>query len=128
MILDVEGIALTSVHHVDLHLCYTVPYNLGENPMRFSDTARQALVEAKNRFGSYAYNDKGADEVMDVNALVRELKKLPIPKMSVELKHLSTRTDCPLDPAVLLRSLLGSLDEDETYASLFEDPEIAEYY
>ena len=96
--------------------------------MRFSDTARLALIEAKDQFGSYSYYDKGASEVMDVNTLVRDLKKLPVPKMSVELKHLATRTDCPLDPSVLLRDILGSLDDDETYASLFEDPEIAEHY
>lgn len=96
--------------------------------MRFSDTAHLALIEAKDKFGSYPYYDKGASEVIDVNVLVRELKKLPIDKMIAELKHLGARSDCPLDPSVLLRDILGSLDDDEKYASLFEDPEIAEYY
>ncbi len=96
--------------------------------MRFSDTARLALIEAKDQFGSYSYYDKGASEVMDVDALVRNLKKLPIDKVLTELKHLAARTDCPLDPSVLLRDILGSLDDDESYEALFEDQELAEYY
>lgn len=96
--------------------------------MRFSDTAHLALIEAKDQFGSYSYYDKGASEVMDVDALVRELKKLPIDEMITELKHLGARTDCPLDPPVLLRDILGSLDDDEKYAVIFDDDELMEDY
>jgi hypothetical protein len=96
--------------------------------MRYSDLAQDKLAEAKNLFGSYAYGDKGADEVMDVGELVTELKKLPIPDMIAELKHLADRADCALDPTILVRSILGSLDSDSAYDALFEDEDLAEHY
>lgn len=96
--------------------------------MRFSDLAYAELAATKDQFGSYAYHDKGADEVMDVGSLVRELKRLPVETALVELKHLAARTDCALDPAILIRSILGSLDADEKYDLLFEDEDLAELY
>lgn len=96
--------------------------------MRFSDLAKTKLAEAKDRFGSYSYNDKGPDEVMEVGELVRELKRLPVDKAAEELKHLGAREDCALDPSMLVRSILHSLDENEDYESLFEDDDLMEHY
>lgn len=96
--------------------------------MRFSDLAQSKLAEAKDLFGSYAYNDKGPEEVMEVGELVGELKKLRLDEMIAELKHLGAREDCALDPAMLVASILGSLDSDDTYDALFEDEDLAEYY
>ena len=96
--------------------------------MIFSDRARLALIEAKDQFGSYSYNDKGPDEVMDVDELVRELKKLPTDTMITQLLHLASRTDCPLDPSALVTSILHSLDEDEKYDALFENEDLCEHY
>lgn len=96
--------------------------------MRFSDLAKSKLAEAKDQFGSYTYNDKGPDEVLEVGELVRELKKLSLDQMITELKHLGAREDCALDPAMLVTSILGSLDSDDKYDALFEDEVLAEYY
>lgn len=96
--------------------------------MRFSDLAKTKLAQAKDQFGSYSYNDKGPDEVMDVAELVIEVKRLPIDQMISELLHLATREDCALDPAALVRSILGDLDSDDRYEALFEDEELGQYY
>jgi hypothetical protein len=96
--------------------------------MRFSDLAKSKLAEAKEQFGSYSYNDKGPDEVMDVDELVREIKRLPVEKALEELKHLAAREDCALDPTSLVSSILHSLDDDEKYDSLFEDEDLSEHY
>lgn len=96
--------------------------------MRFSDLAKAKLAQAKDQFGSYTYNDKGPDEVMDVRELVIELKRLPIDQMISELLHLAKREDCALDPQALVSSILGSLDSDDRYDALFEDEDLCQYY
>lgn len=96
--------------------------------MRFSDLAKTKLAEAKDQFGSYSYNDKGPDEVMDVGELVREIKRLPLEEISEELKHLGAREDCALDPTSLVGSILHRLDGDDAYESIFEDDDLMEHY
>ena len=96
--------------------------------MRFSDLAREKLIEAKDDFGSYSYNDKGPDEVMDVGELVGEFKKLSIEDAITELTHLAAREDCPLDPTMLVSSIMHSLDGLPEYDPLFEDEELSEHY
>ena len=96
--------------------------------MNFSDRARLALIEAKDQFGKYSYDDKGPDEVMDVDELVRELKKLHIDTIITQLLHLANRTDCPLDPTALVSSILHSLDGEEKFDPLFENEELSEHY
>ena len=96
--------------------------------MRFSDLAKTKLAEAKDQFGSYSYNDKGPSEVMDVDELVREIKKLSLIDASTELKHLASRTDCLLDPSMLVMEILHSLDDNPAYETLFEDEELMEHY
>ena len=96
--------------------------------MRFSDLAKDKLVESHKQFGEYTYYDKGAHEAVDVDELVLELKKITIPNAIIELKHLAQRTDCPLDPQNLVCSILGSLDDNDKYDDLFEDEELVQYY
>lgn len=96
--------------------------------MRFSDTARLTLIEAKERFGSYKYNEAGPSEVMNVGSLVKKLAALPISEAETELLHLATRTDCPLDPARLVCSILVYVDDQENFQNLFENPKLVQYY
>lgn len=96
--------------------------------MRFSDTARLALIEANNRFGSYKYNESSPNEVMNVGSLVKKLKILPIEDATTELLHLAQRSDCPLDPAELVKSILVYVDDQENFKSLFDNPELVQYY
>lgn len=96
--------------------------------MRFSDTARLAINEAKDKFGTYSYYDKGASEVMDVDGLVRKLRKMKNQDIVTELKHLAARTDCDLEPSLLVRDILGSIDDDEKFNDVFEDEELMEHY
>jgi len=96
--------------------------------MRFSDTARQDLIEAKERFGSYKYYESGPDEVMNVSSLVKKLSLLSISDAETELLHLATRTDCPLDPGCLVRSILVHVDDQENFKGLFDNSELVKYY
>lgn len=89
--------------------------------MRFSDEARLALVEAKESFGSYVYNDKGPDEVMDVRELFLKIRTLSVDKAIDELVHLAQRTDCPLDPSRLAFSIASEMEEDEKFSFVFDD-------
>lgn len=96
--------------------------------MRFSDTAREALIEAKEKFGSYKYYESSPNEVMNVGALVKNLKDIPIEDAAAELLHLAQRSDCPLDPACLVRSILVDVDDQENFKSLFDHSELVKYY
>jgi len=96
--------------------------------MRFSDFAKIKLDEAKDMFGSYAYNDKGADEVMDVHELVNKVKVLSVEDATEELIHLANRTDCALEPSTLVGSILQSLDTNPKYEALFENEDLNEHY
>lgn len=95
--------------------------------MRFSDLCQSKLVEAKEHFGTYGYEDKGPHEVMDIFELLVEFEKLSVEDAAVELKHLAHRTDCPLDPEMLVNCILQSLDVDERYESFGEDEELMQY-
>jgi len=96
--------------------------------MRFSDTARLALIETNKRFGSYKYYESSPNEVMNVGALVKKLKDFPIEDVTAELLHLAQRSDCPLDPAELVKSILVHVDDQEKFQSLFDNSELVKYY
>lgn len=96
--------------------------------MRFSDTARQDLIEAKEQFGSYKYYESSPDEVMNVSSLAKKLSLLSISDAETELLHLATRTDCPLDPGCLVRSILVYVDDQENFKNLFANPDLVRYY
>jgi len=96
--------------------------------MRFSDFAKIKLDEAKDLFGSYTYYDKGADEAMEVHELVNKVKQLSVKDAAEELIHLANRTDCALEPSMLVRSILHSLDSNPKYEALFENEDLIEHY
>lgn len=96
--------------------------------MRFSDTARQALIEVKEQFGSYKYYESSPDEVMDVGSLIKNLALLLPSDAETELLHLAQRSDCPLDPAKLVKSILVYVDDQENFKNLFANPDLVRYY
>ena len=90
----------------------------------FSEVAFKELIEAKRRFGEYQYHDKGAYEVMDLDALIEQLKRLPIEQAINELKKLSKMDDTHL----LISGILISVDDDPHFERFFEVPELLELY
>jgi len=96
--------------------------------MRFSDFAKIKLGEAKDMFGSYAYNDKGPEEVMEVDELINKVKLLSVEDATEEIVHLANRKDCALEPSILVYSILFSLDSNPKYEAIFENKDLAKHY
>lgn len=93
--------------------------------MKFEDLAFQELVLAKKQFGEYTYHDKGADEIMDVDSLVREVKRMGARQAGESLSALATKEDT----YGLMSAIILSLDEWDGFDELLEQfPELAKYY
>lgn len=91
----------------------------------FAERAFAALTEAKKMFGEYNYHDKGADEVMNVNILVNELKTMDRFTLAEQLLKL----DAMEDTGNLMSSLVGNLDTQPWFDELLEAyPALAEHY
>lgn len=61
-------------------------------------------------------------------SVVKKIALLPSSTAETELLHLATRTDCPLDPARLVCSILVYVDDQENFQNLFENPKLVQYY
>lgn len=90
----------------------------------FNKFAETKIKEALRLFGEYPFYDKGPNEVMDIDELVREAKKLPIEELISELKLLATYEHG--EPVVSV--ILHSVDEDPKFKKLFEDDDLFEMY
>lgn len=92
--------------------------------MRFSDLAQHELRRVNLNFGSYLYEKKGPENVVNMPALMYSLKALPVEEALIELKHLAHRTDCPLEPIPLVSALMNQLEKNIQYYPLFEDDDL----
>lgn len=93
--------------------------------MKFEDRAYAELLTAKKRFGEHTYHDKGAYEVMDVESLNREVKRMGVAKAGSAMVALAKMDDTE----VLVRSIVLGLDEWDGFDDLLEQfPELAQYY
>lgn len=90
----------------------------------FADRAFAAKEKAVKEFGTYAYGDKGAQEVMDTDVLVTELKKMPFEDIKKELLKLSQMDD--IYP--LMAVLVGDLDDQDWFDRLLEEAEPLQVY
>lgn len=87
----------------------------------FHQLAFDRLTLAKKRFGEYTYHDKGAHEVMDIDELVQELRKLSDEEAIEELLLLSEEDDTFLLVSGILQSV-------EDWDALFENETLADHY
>lgn len=95
----------------------------------FHKRAAESLKEALDQFGTYAYNDKGADEVMDVGVLVKEIKKMPVDKAISELQLLLKEfVHKNADTSDLVSSIMMDLQEHPGFDPLFEDEVLSEHF
>ena len=68
------------------------------------------LKYALERFGTYSYHDKGADEVMDINSWMKKLDKLTIKELGTTLSYV---LDNHKDSGNLIECIIGSSDHRE---------------
>ena len=93
--------------------------------MKFEDRAFAELTQAKKKFGEYAYHDKGAHEVMDVDSLAREVKRMGTKKAGEALTVLATKEDTH----GLMTSILSSLDDWDDFDDMLElYPDLGKFY
>ena len=94
----------------------------------FHKKAADALKEAIKNFGTYSYLDKGPEEVMDFNALIKDFKALQIDEALTELKLLAkVRIAKNADAGPLIQSLMFTIEGDPQYDAFFDDDELMEY-
>lgn len=74
-------------------------------------------------FGEYTFSDKGADEVMDIEALAAKYKLLPAAEAAAVLMEVYTSKEHKGNGELLACSIICCLQE---WPELFECPEINE--
>lgn len=74
------------------------------------------LGQALTQFGTYSFDDKGADEVVDTNEMVESLRKLKVDDAVLVLAELSQSKDYAGRGSSLASSLVESMqDWDELF-------------
>lgn len=89
----------------------------------FANNAWESLNSAVNQFGFYSYNDKGADEVMEVAPFVNQIKSMSLQDAGESLSKLLQKKAPGFDSDLLVRSILHGLEEvveDSWLDELFE--------
>ena len=85
------------------------------------------IDEALRSFGEYTYEDKGAEEVMDVYSIVNSLKEMQTKEILTVLQTVEKEHKCA---GRLLTAIAMSLQEwqDPRADELFESELFQEYY
>lgn len=92
--------------------------------MKLSDSIAQAINDAVKSFGTYAYNDKGPSEVMDLNAILADIRKMPSADVLAELKTVCRMPNMRVDPSYVVEALLVKAQEEPALDYLYEDTEL----
>tara|TARA_Y100000389_G_scaffold4207_1_gene4012 strand:+ start:11443 stop:11727 length:285 start_codon:yes stop_codon:yes gene_type:complete len=84
------------------------------------------LEIALERFGTYSYYDKGADEVMDINGWMTKLDKLTIKELGTTLSYV---LDNHKDSGNLVECIIGCSDhrEENDFGELLDMDERFQY-
>ena len=84
------------------------------------------LEIALERFGTYSYYDKGADEVMDINGWMAKLDKLTIKELGTTLSYV---LDNHKDSGNLVECIIGCSDhrKENDFDELLDMDERFEY-
>jgi hypothetical protein len=83
----------------------------------------EKMTEALKRFGTYSYDDKGPNEVMDIPNLVAQIRALPVEEAGEVLLEIANSPTKKLRGAPLASAILMDLQD---WDELFEIPEVAD--
>lgn len=84
------------------------------------------IKKALKEFGTYSYNDKGPDEVMDMSTHINKLKALPVEECKSVLLELA---EGDRYEEMFVGSVLISLDNEVALFDLMmEEEKLAELY
>lgn len=93
---------------------------------QFLSFAVDALKQAHKSFGTYAYNDKGPHEVLDVEEIIAKLRQVPKEDVVEALLKLCADKSTDLDPSSLVCAILIDLQCDDEMDFLFENEALLE--
>ena len=111
-----------------LHDVYGLELNEKEEEEEHDELAEEclaAIAAACKQFGTYSYDDKGPDEVMEVRDLVRKFQALDVKAAAHSLRILGNSPKHGNRGRMLAHSLLSDMED---WDELFDQPGIPELY
>lgn len=96
--------------------------------IKFVEYCVSEIKVAVKRFGVCQYNDKGPREVMSVDDVVLEMKKVEHANVVETLVAVCGIREIDVKAGDLVSEILHHLDGDKDYEFIFESDELMEYY